>query len=481
MGGFMGGGMGLPGAAAAAGAAAAGAWGGGVAGRPGWSRAMSPAQIQAAAPKVARQYQHDDQRALAALCAPAPAAAEEGDAPGAGGEATAESMLAAVRRERRRDPSEVMGARVYDAVAAREGWAQNGEVRELFKAAWTQVRAEPVAGGLPRCWAGGGGLLHPVAEEGAEWGQVSALFHRTLTGGHGVAAGALGYMARARQQEQVCVCEVVRVQNEAVYKEYHARNHQGPDGPRRELLMFHGARGGQHAEDSIVQNGFRVDKCVSGGANFGTWLAYVAAYSDGGFAFNDAAGLRHLFLCITTETDVRLDDGQVMRVVGEACAYPLYIIKYQRAADGITPRAMIDAVTDHLGKRGEGWGAENALISVDHVCRNATATEFSARFTYTTAGSDERKTDFRSFSAAPLPIRGRPKYAVTGMGGEGSGFTGAQRPPTRDEVRDLHQRGKLGSLGVVRLRAFLASVGKPAAGNKKRLVELAAAACAAAP
>lgn len=93
--------------------------------------------------------------------------------------------------------------------------------------------------------------------------------------------------------------------------------------------MFHGCRSAVN-EVSIIQNGFAVDKCVSGGANYGTWLAYIAAYSDSGFAFQDAEGFRHLFVALVTEKDVKRDDGQVMRVVGQNCAYPLYVLKYRR-------------------------------------------------------------------------------------------------------------------------------------------------------
>merc|ERR1712187_136619 len=106
------------------------------------------------------------------------------------------------------------------------------------------------------------------------------------------------------------------VQNEQVYRAYHARNHAHQTGPVRELFMFHGCRIPAN-EQLIVHNGFSVAKCRSGGANYGTWLAYVAAYSDSGFAFDHA-------------------DGQVMRVVGESCAYPLYILKYRR--DGFPRR-----------------------------------------------------------------------------------------------------------------------------------------------
>lgn len=95
--------------------------------------------------------------------------------------------------------------------------------------------------------------------------------------------------------------------------------------------MFHGCRSADN-EESIIQDGFSVPKCVSGGSNYGTWLAYIAAYSDSGFAFDDSQGVRHLFVALVTETDVRRDDGQVMRVVGPDCAYPMYVLTYQRVS-----------------------------------------------------------------------------------------------------------------------------------------------------
>jgi hypothetical protein len=91
-------------------------------------------------------------------------------------------------------------------------------------------------------------------------------------------------------------------------------------------FMFHGCKT-EANEAAIVQQGFRVDLCKSGGSNFGTWFAYNSQYSDGNFAFNDANGWRHLFVCCVSKHQVKKDNPG-MRVVGQGCAYPMWIVKY---------------------------------------------------------------------------------------------------------------------------------------------------------
>ena len=95
-------------------------------------------------------------------------------------------------------------------------------------------------------------------------------------------------------------------------------------------LMFHGCKTLAN-ETSIVQNGFRIDHCKSGGSNFGTWFAYVSSYSDGSFAFNDSQGWRHLFVCCVSKRQGKKDDN-IMRVVGQGCAYPMWIVTYKHGA-----------------------------------------------------------------------------------------------------------------------------------------------------
>merc|ERR1719221_842227 len=92
--------------------------------------------------------------------------------------------------------------------------------------------------------------------------------------------------------------------------------------------MFHGCRS-QENEDSILRRGFQVSQCVSGGANFGTWFAYNASYSDSGFAYEDSDGIKHLFVCVVSEKKVVLDDQRCMRVVAQDCACPVWLLKYR--------------------------------------------------------------------------------------------------------------------------------------------------------
>merc|ERR1711988_206124 len=115
------------------------------------------------------------------------------------------------------------------------------------------------------------------------------------------------------------VREMVRIQNDQVYKQFRA-------GGESDTIMFHGCRS-QSNEDSIITNGFQVKQCMSGGRGFGTWFAYGAAYSNNGYVFVDGGGVRHLFVCVVSPEHVVLDNA-TMRVVGQGCAYPLWLLKY---------------------------------------------------------------------------------------------------------------------------------------------------------
>eukprot|EP00930_Biecheleria_cincta_P019005 TRINITY_DN14630_c0_g1_i1.p1 TRINITY_DN14630_c0_g1~~TRINITY_DN14630_c0_g1_i1.p1 ORF type:complete len:509 (-),score=71.33 TRINITY_DN14630_c0_g1_i1:272-1798(-) len=116
------------------------------------------------------------------------------------------------------------------------------------------------------------------------------------------------------------VQELVRLQNPHVYQHFRA-------GGELDTIMFHGCKS-QFNEDSIIANGFQVKRCVSGGPEFGTWFAYGAAYSNNGYVFVDAEGVRHLFVCVVSPQHVVLDNS-TMRVVGQGCAYPLWLLKYK--------------------------------------------------------------------------------------------------------------------------------------------------------
>lgn len=92
-------------------------------------------------------------------------------------------------------------------------------------------------------------------------------------------------------------------------------------------IMFHGCRTAQN-EASILANGFRVSSCVSGGMRFGTWFAYKADYSNIGYAFQDPQGWKHLFVCVVSYYHTVMDQMQ-MRVVGQNCAIPQWLIRYR--------------------------------------------------------------------------------------------------------------------------------------------------------
>lgn len=94
-------------------------------------------------------------------------------------------------------------------------------------------------------------------------------------------------------------------------------------------IMFHGCRSSQN-EASILEKGFRVASCVSGGTKFGTWFAYRADYSNRGYSFQDQDGLEHLFVCVVSYFYTVMDQA-LMRVVGQDCAYPQWLIRYRTA------------------------------------------------------------------------------------------------------------------------------------------------------
>lgn len=120
------------------------------------------------------------------------------------------------------------------------------------------------------------------------------------------------------------IISVARLENPQVYRRY-----WGVTG--RQTIMFHGCRSDQN-EANILQNGFQVTRCVSGGANYGTWFAYDAAYSDGGFVYVDKNGERHIFLCVVSQ-DEPVMENTTMRVVRQDGAYPMWLVVYQTRRD----------------------------------------------------------------------------------------------------------------------------------------------------
>jgi len=139
----------------------------------------------------------------------------------------------------------------------------------------------------------------------------------------------IAYFQRTLQKPSVTVRELRRLEDPAVA--YSPRS--------AETIMFHGCRSFAN-EASILKNGFQVSKCYSGGSNFGTWFAYNASYSDSGFAIIEPSGLRHLFICVVNY-DYTVLDNTTMRVVGQNCAFPLWLVSYQYPATVARPASRL--------------------------------------------------------------------------------------------------------------------------------------------
>jgi len=173
--------------------------------------------------------------------------------------------------------------------------------------------AMPTPGsGYPACWDAavrGSGRPHSLGQSSEEFRAVVDYFHVTV--------GSPGLEVQ----------EVVRLQNPRVYE----RCDSGPD---LDTIMFHGCKS-QANEDSIIAHGFQVQRCMSGGQNFGTWFAYYASYSNSGYAFRDQKQNLHLFVCVVSSKHVVLDNT-TMRVVGQGCAYPLWLLKYKCPASSFS-------------------------------------------------------------------------------------------------------------------------------------------------
>mmetsp|Transcript_22489 Transcript_22489/g.46647 ORF Transcript_22489/g.46647 Transcript_22489/m.46647 type:complete len:440 (+) Transcript_22489:40-1359(+) len=158
--------------------------------------------------------------------------------------------------------------------------------------------------GFPICWntSAGAGLSVPVEVGSDEFHAVTGYFR-----------GTLGWLPN--------ILSLDRVQNEEVYSHFKGR------GEPSLTIMFHGCRSSKN-EASILQQGFQTSKCVSGGTNYGIWCAYAASYSDSGFVYLEPSGVRHLFICVVSRTAVKRDN-ETMRVVGQDCAYPLWLVTYK--------------------------------------------------------------------------------------------------------------------------------------------------------
>eukprot|EP00759_Apiculatamorpha_spiralis_P008099 PhF_6_TR15067/c0_g1_i2/m.23682 len=110
---------------------------------------------------------------------------------------------------------------------------------------------------------------------------------------------------------------IERIQNPNVWNAFHKEK------PHRRF--YHGCRTLEN-ENSIIQKGFDVKCCASGGQNFGTWFAYDPNYSLGGFAHIDENGHYHLFICDVVTEKPKLHHPDSMIVVGQSMAYPSYLV-----------------------------------------------------------------------------------------------------------------------------------------------------------
>jgi len=139
-------------------------------------------------------------------------------------------------------------------------------------------------------------------------------------------------------KQEVKWMKLERLQNREVYNRYLSKRGLGR-ASTAETIMFHGCKSLVN-EGSIKANGFQISKCSSGGRNYGTWFAYGANYSNDGYALTDEFGARHLFVSVVTRID-RVKDNVTMRVVGQDCAYPMWLLQYELSHPPPRPSASV--------------------------------------------------------------------------------------------------------------------------------------------
>jgi len=177
--------------------------------------------------------------------------------------------------------------------------------------------------GIPSFWSGNCTDLVPVVaveKDSFEYRVVSSAF--------------IGNMRDTTMQEIISQCYTIsaiqRVENKGAFLRYKAQ--RDSDGPSaEETLMIHGCRS-ESNENSIAQQGF-----IASGS--GTWFAYFAPYSDGGYAFSDRHGDKHLFIAVVLKAHAALEEGtkpkpenirqRHCRVVKQDRAYPQWIVRYR--------------------------------------------------------------------------------------------------------------------------------------------------------
>jgi len=90
-------------------------------------------------------------------------------------------------------------------------------------------------------------------------------------------------------------------------------------------IMFHGCRRREN-EQAIIQHGFQVSKCVSGGPNYGTWFAYNSSYSRlYSCPCSHGRSALHMFVCEVEEENA-VWNTDVFRVVRQDKGFPRYIV-----------------------------------------------------------------------------------------------------------------------------------------------------------
>mmetsp|Transcript_10291 Transcript_10291/g.22725 ORF Transcript_10291/g.22725 Transcript_10291/m.22725 type:complete len:179 (+) Transcript_10291:105-641(+) len=152
--------------------------------------------------------------------------------------------------------------------------------------------------GNPVCWSGHQQLVQANSQTAES---VRTVFLETL----------------GLSPNRVIFGPIIQVQNGPVFAQLRHRSNT--------WIMFHGCKTADN-EKSITVQGFQVSYAKSGVP--GTWFSGTSNYSHQSFAFNDANAWRHLFVCLVTDADMKQDSGSV-RVVGQSCAYPAWIVHYR--------------------------------------------------------------------------------------------------------------------------------------------------------
>ena len=83
--------------------------------------------------------------------------------------------------------------------------------------------------------------------------------------------------------------------------------------------------------------------------DFGTWFAYGAAYSNAGYSFMDSRGFKHLFISVVSYAYTVMDNV-TMRVVGQDCAYPQWLVTYFQPSPPPRPSYPARPKTENRGK-----------------------------------------------------------------------------------------------------------------------------------